>query len=127
MRKPFINFTNHPSAHWNPTQTVCARQYGEIEDIPFPDIPPEMTQDELYALAEQYLVRLLSKEPCCVLCQGESVFTALMVSMLMQKHIPVVAAVSKRTVQESTNENGQTVKCVLFEFTGFREYILYDP
>ena len=115
MRKPFINFTNHPSAHWNPTQTVCARQYGEIEDIPFPDIPPEMTQDELYALAEQYLVRLLSKEPCCVLCQGESVFTALMVSM------------SKRTVQESTNENGQTVKCALFEFTGFREYILYDP
>ena len=89
MRKPFINFTNHPSAHWNPTQTVCARQYGEIEDIPFPDIPPEMTQDELYALAEQYLVRLLSKEPCCVLCQGESVFTALMVSMLIVSYADV--------------------------------------
>ena len=122
-----VNFTNHHSSQWSQKQTEYARRYGEIEDIPFPDISPDLTNDELYSLAEKYVLILLSKKPCCILCQGESVFSTLIVSMLIKKHIPVVAAVSKRTVKESTNENGQTIKHAIFEFTGFRKYILDCP
>lgn len=58
---------------------------------------------------------------------GESVFAALIVFMLIKNHIPVVAAVSKRTLKEFTNENGQTIKSSIFEFAGFRIYILDYP
>ncbi len=125
--KKFINFTNHHSSGWNRKQREAALMYGEIVDIPFPDISPELTDEELYSLAQNYTALLLSEEADCVLCQGESVFSVLMVSMLIKNHVPVAAAVSRRTVMESTNENGQTIKRSVFEFKGFRKYILDHP
>ena len=39
----FINYTNHPSASWGEKQTDEAKKYGEIVDMPFPNISPQMT------------------------------------------------------------------------------------
>ena len=37
----FINHTNHPSARWSAAQRAAAEGYGEIVDLPFPDIAPD--------------------------------------------------------------------------------------
>ena len=119
----FINFTNHCSANWSRKQTEQAELYGKIEDIAFPDISPYMTDEEMYSLAKKYVDIIVSKEPDCVLCQGESVFSDLAVSMLIRKNINVVAASCKRNVTETVDENGNTVKRAVFEFERFRKYI----
>ena len=43
----FINYTNHPSVSWGEKQTSEAKKYGEIVDMPFPNISPHMTAQEL--------------------------------------------------------------------------------
>ncbi len=121
----FINFTNHLSSKWGEKQIQCARIYGEIKDIPFPNISPYITDEEFCLLAEKYINILISEKPCCVLCQGESVFATLIVSMLLKNNIPVVAAVSERRVKERIDD-GQTIKTVVFEFVKFRKYVIIN-
>ena len=120
----FINFTNHSSAKWNEKQLSEAKKYGNIIDIPFPSISPNSTEEELISLSESYTEQILSYKPNCVLCQGESVFSTRMVTMLMSKGIKTVAAASVRKVTESVNEEGKTIKSAVFEFECFRKYII---
>lgn len=39
----FVNFTNHPSGSWGAAQRRAAQVYGEILDLPFPDVPPALS------------------------------------------------------------------------------------
>ena len=48
----FINYTNHPSASWGEKQMDEAKKYGEIVDMPFPNISPQMTVQELTELVK---------------------------------------------------------------------------
>lgn len=121
----FINYTNHPSANWGEKQTRQASEYGEIVDIHFPAISPEMSRDEIYELAcrecERILCILEYEKDSAVLCQGEFSFTYLMVHFLQSKKIKVFTAVSERKVKE-LSEGDISCKEVEFCFQGFREY-----
>ena len=120
----FINFTNHSSDRWNEKQLSEAKKYGNITDIPFPSISPTISEKELLSLAEDYTEKILSHEPSCVLCQGESVFSTLMVTMLIKRGIETVAAASTRKVTETVSPDGKTIKNAVFEFECFRKYII---
>ena len=47
----FVNFTNHPSGSWGAAQRRAAQVYGEILDLPFPDVPPTLSAAEVAARA----------------------------------------------------------------------------
>lgn len=121
----FINYTNHPSITWGDKQTEQALAYGEIVDIPFPAISPEMKPDEIYVLAceecKKLLCLLKDTKNSAVLCQGEFSFTYLMVNFLQSRGIRVFTAVSERRVKELSDGNISR-KEVEFCFQGFREY-----
>lgn len=133
----FINYTNHPSASWGEKQTNEAKKYGEIVDMLFPNIPPQMTVHELVDLAKTESDKVVAavefEKDSAVLCQGESVFTYMMVNNLLDKKISthsqqigliglkVVSAVSERKVVEIIEED-VTQKKSEFCFEGFREY-----
>ena len=53
----FLNFSNHPSDRWNKAQRQAAERYGEIRDVPFPDVPSLQKQKKL-----QYLQTSIRKE-----------------------------------------------------------------
>ena len=122
----FINFTNHPSASWSHEQVSAAEQYGEIFDIPFPEVDPYGDERYLLDLAYQYSEEIASHSPAAVLCQGEMTLSFAVASILMSRYgIPVLAACSKRIV--STGEmgpDGEFVKTVEFRFEKFRAYSL---
>lgn len=133
----FINYTNHPSAFWGEKQKIEAGKYGEIVDMPFPNISPQMTVQEMKDLVKQETDRIVtavrSEDPSAVLCQGESVFTYMLVNSLLNKrlnarrwesglcNLKVVSAVSERKVVEII-EGDVTRKEVEFCFEKFREY-----
>ena len=51
----FINYTNHPSASWGEKQTNEAKKYGEIRDMLFLNISPQMTIQELGTIMQEKL------------------------------------------------------------------------
>ena len=133
----FINYTNHPSASWGEKQTDEAKKYGEIVDMPFLNISPQMTIQELMKLAKEHGDNIIAvveyEENSAVLCQGESVFTYMLVNYLLNKkfkasrwqsglrNLKIVSAVSERKVIEIA-EGNITQKKSEFCFEGFREY-----
>ncbi len=119
----FLNFTNHPYENWSDEQKKAAQKIGEVQDLPFPTISPYLSADQIVELANSNIEKIVEMSPCCVLCQGESVFSALMAFILTSKNIKTVSAVSVRSALEYQDENGRTVKKSIFEFCGFREYL----
>ena len=133
----FINYTNHPSASWGEKQTDEAKKYGEIVDMPFPNISPQMTAQELMKQAKEHGDNIITvveyEENSAVLCQGESVFTYMLVNYLLSKklgahrwqsglrNLKVLSAVSERRVVEIV-DGDVTQKKSEFFFEGFREY-----
>ena len=115
--KTFVNFSNHPSFLWEIGQREAALEYGEIVDVPFPDVDPAGDEEYIHFLAEESIARIMEYSPAAVLCQGEFCLAYQVTSMLLEQEILVVAACSKRIVREERNR-----KEVVFEFRRFRRY-----
>ena len=90
----FVNLSNHPSVSWSREQLEAAKAYGEVIDLPFPDVSPQMDEQELSLLADDYLqrVRDISPEPCTIHVMGELTFSFVMVSRLLAKGYTCVAS-----------------------------------
>ena len=101
----FVNFTNHPSGSWSAAQRRAAQVYGEILDLPFPDVPPTLSAAEVAALADEWAARILALRPACVLCQGEMTLTTRVVRL-----------------PSRTDADGCTHRQTEFRFVQFREY-----
>lgn len=117
----FINFTNHPSHTWDKEQREAAMQYGEIVDIPFPNIDVLASSDDIKALANEYLAIILSMgkpEDLVVHIQGEQTFCYALIRGLQSEGVRCLASCTERHVY--TNEAGENVST--FRFAGFRDY-----
>lgn len=115
--KKFINFTNHKSEAWEQKQIDAAREYGEIMDIPFPNVDPQCSEQEIKEIGEQCCREILWHNPEAVLCQGEFTLTVEIVQRLKSAGVRVLAACSERVVTER-----EGIKTSVFRFVRFREY-----
>ena len=113
------NLTNHPSIKWQSAQLQLAQQkFGTVEDMPFPNIDPLFSAEQIKKLAFDYCTKIVELKPKAVHLMGEMTFTHTLVSMLQKQDIECVASTSERRVIEE--ENGK--KTVVFEFKQFRQY-----
>lgn len=117
----FINHTNHPSANWTLEQRQAAAAYGPIKDLPFPDIPPKSSEQQINEYTQKYLDQILALNPTAVLCQGEFTYTYGLVKLLKEHGISVLAACSERITNEEVKDNISR-KISYFQFVQFREY-----
>lgn len=122
MKKILINFSNHPSFFWGKKQLEAAKPYGTIVDLPFPNVDPNASQEDMEAIAEFYVDKIRKMNPSTVMVQGEFGLTYQMVNRLKKEGIQVIYASSQREVQEVQNEKGETIKESIFQFVRFREY-----
>jgi len=118
-----LNLSNHPSAAWPEGQRGAAiDQYGEIRDLPFPQIPPEADTDGVRRMVEDYegRIRQLAAEypGLTVHLMGELTFTHLLVNRLQEAGIPCVASTSERIVIQEAGGK----KVSQFNFIRFRNY-----
>lgn len=117
-----INLSNHPSEKWEAAQLETASQYGEIINIPFPNIPPEWNTKQVEKEAKEYFNRIkkiesTEKEKLVIHLAGEPTFCFQLSRLLLTKGFRVVTSTTERIVQESENE-----KKSIFKFKQFREY-----
>lgn len=117
-----LNLSNHPSNKWSDDQRVAAQQqFGELSDMPFPNIPPQYSTDQVRLLAEQYSIqirRIAAEHTLTVHLMGELTFCFALIRLLQQQGIPCVAATSQR----NTIENLDGSKTIVFRFVQFRTY-----
>ncbi len=118
----FINLSNHPSSKWGEKERNAAREYGDIMDIPFPEIDPEASAEKISDLAEIYLKKIIEVDEPVVMIQGEFTFSYALIRRIREKGITAVAGCTKRKVEERVMPDGTAVKNSVFEFVGFREY-----
>jgi hypothetical protein len=114
-----LNFSNHPCSEWDQKQLSAARElYGSIEDLTFPSIDPEATEERILELVEEYSPQILMRFPKAVHIMGEMTFVYAMVRRLQQENISCIASTSNRKAIKLEDGSYRRV----FEFTGFRPY-----
>ena len=120
-----INLSNHPSGQWHANQKAAAIEtFGDIIDLPFPQILPRANTNEIETLANAYFKKcagILDKytgQANAVHVMGELTFSFTLVGLLQKQKIRCIASTSDRVVQ--TTKNGE--KIVKFNFVMFREY-----
>ena len=122
-----INLSNHSSSKWSGLQLQAANEnYGQVIDIPFPNIPPEANARDINEMALSYIDQITSlyKEHhgnITVHIMGEMTFTFLTVNALLKMKIPCIASTTNRIVTESEGQ-----KTVTFQFTRFRKYTVFQ-
>ena len=118
----FINHTNHPSAQWSEDQLQAARHYGDVVDVPFPQIEAGLSEAEVHDMAEAAAGRIAALKPSAVMVQGEFTYSYALIRLLQAAGIRVVAACSERQTIAALNERQETVKKSVFKFVQFRVY-----
>ena len=118
----FINLSNHALQNWSTKQKEEAEKYGELIDLPFPNISPYADSVEIDRLVEKYFNKGMGYHNPVVMLQGEFIFTFRLATKLKAAGIKVVAGRSERIVVESVNSEGIPVKKSEFHFAGFMEY-----
>ena len=118
----FINISNHPSSSWEDNQLRVANMSGPICDISFPDIPPDWDVKKVSHLVDVYWkkVKEVLPEPdgvSVIHVMGESVFTFMLVSLLLSEKYIVVASTTERVVFYEGDK-----KISSFKFVRFRSY-----
>ena len=105
----------------NERQLEAARQYGEIEDLAFPLISEEATENDIVAIVDEYekkITERASDHELTVHVMGEMTFTAALVSRLTTQGIRCVASTTVRDVIDKGNGQKEST----FHFGRFREY-----
>lgn len=117
----FVNFSNHPSQYWDNSQREASLDYGELIDIPFPQISPNANDGDLEKLALDYVQRIVSlaeSKEITVHVMGEMTFTFMVVTRLKEMGIKCIAS----TTERKTTYNDDGTKVSEFSFVKFREY-----
>jgi len=117
-----INLSNHPSSKWSESQLEGAmRLYGDVIDIPFPNVGSDLDGKSVFLLACDYRDKILEyhkgNEDIVVHVMGEQSFCYFLIRELLSMGIKCVVSTTERVVVEG--ENGE--KLSQFKFCRFRE------
>jgi len=116
----FLNLSNHPSEDWSKEQLAAAKEFGEIDDMKFPEIQPDADEAAIDALVEKNADEIIEKaetNKLTVHVMGEMVFVFKLINRLKEEGIRCVASTTDRIVEEKDG-----VKTSRFNFVRFREY-----
>ena len=116
-----INFSNHPSGTWSHEQLAAAACYGDIVDIPFPEVDPAADEAAISRLADKCVELILdgrNAEETTVHIMGEFTLCYAVINRLLSLGVRCVASCTRRDVTYPTIGT----KEVHFHFTRFREY-----
>ena len=121
-KRVFVNLSNHPSDQWGEAQRQDALCYGEIIDLPYPQIPVKIENDAMETLVSDYYDQIVRLDKPVVMLQGEAVFAFRLANRVKEAGIQVLASCTERVSEEERLEDGSIRKVSRFQYGGMREY-----
>lgn len=125
-----LNLSNHPKAKWDERQLAAATNaFGAVEDMPFPQIDPTATLDDVARIAHdcadrcEHALNEHADESNTVHLMGEFTFTYLFLKEMERRRISCLASTTERIV----TENADGSKTTVFKFVQFRPYFNVNP
>lgn len=124
----FFNISNHPAhtenSTWSPEQIAEANKLGgEVVDIPFPTVTPEMSDEQIAMIARETardVAGMAEGTLSAAMVAGEYVTTIRLIAELQKVGISCYFGQSNRIAEERI-EDGKTVVVHKFIFAGFRK------
>lgn len=128
----FYNISNHPArtenSTWSAEQIAEANKLGgEVVDIPFPTVTPEMSDERIADVAREVARAIafaagapLAGEKFAAMVAGEYVTTIRIIAELQKVGVPCYFGQSNRIAEERV-EDGKVVVVHKFVFAGFRK------
>lgn len=116
----FINFSNHPSVGWGKEQMTQAKRYGEVVDLPFPQVDPLMPSEQVQSLADECVKAILDLGDPVIMTvhvMGEMTLVFHVVTSLQKQGVHCVASTTERIATET-----DFTKLSEFRFVTFRDY-----
>lgn len=120
-----LNFTNHPYSIWSEAQKEAAARYGEVIDMPFPQVSPSISTEDLRKMVEEYAAKIEATNADVVMAAGEFTFLFMLVDKLLDDGVNVVCSCSTRETVETQQPDGTNIKNSRFVFNSFRPYARY--
>lgn len=121
-----VNFSNHRIENWGVEQLATAKSFGEIIDLPFPNVDPTGDRTYIAVLADECVERIMfiiaNPDSDVVHIMGELNLVYNVVKKLKSKGVRCVASTTERRVEEKVSSNGEIQKIATFKFCKFREY-----
>ncbi len=117
-----LNLSNHPSSAWSAEQMNAAvEQFGGVIDMPFPNIDPHATNEEVKLLVMEYgrqVANFKTAQLSAIHIMGEMTFVYNFIRIMEKINLPCYASTTERTVLEEADVR----KTVQFQFIQFRRY-----
>lgn len=126
-----INLSNHPFEKWSlPQQESALETFGKregeefkltVEEIPFPNIPPDAEWHSVAIMAKEYRKKIQefgTPKDLTVHLMGEITFVCVLHRLLKNEGYKVVCSTTERKVVEMPDGK----KIVQFDFVRFRGY-----
>ena len=114
-----INLSNHSSSNWTDEQLQACAAFGEVVDMPFPNVDPSCDEAEIARLADETYGRILATADVqAVHVMGEYTLTFAIVSRLLKAGFRCLTSTTERISRELPD--GQILKT--FRFVRLREY-----
>lgn len=86
-----LNCTNHPYDIWSePMKEAANKQYGEVVDLPFPQVDPAWRDAQIRKEVDRYTSRIKAFEADAVLAAGEFTFLFMLVDKLLAEGTEVM-------------------------------------
>ena len=117
-----VNFSNHPSFSWSAEQKSAAAVFGEVTDVPFPNVPAHADTGAVSVLADECCAHIYSLGADAVLVQGEMSLAFAVAGRLQRIGLTVLCACSERVCETAFLDDGSTERRSVFRFVRFREY-----
>lgn len=117
----FINLSNHPSCKFTADQMTAAKTFGDIVDVPFPNVAPYATAMEVDAMAAQKVSEIIYQygTKCTIHVMGELTFCHSFVKYAKARNIRCISSTTERIAID--NPDGS--KTSVFKFATFRDYM----
>ena len=118
----FVNWSNHPYETWETEQLSAAKSLGRLDYLPFPEVPPCSTTEDIIRQANSLIDDFTAKYPepgdVVTMVQGEMTLLYHLLKLLESKGYRAVAATSRRDTVRL--QDGSEIKT--FKFDRFRDY-----
>lgn len=117
-RALILNVSNHPKAKWSDEQIhVAEENFGGIVDMPFPNVPPEMSSSDLDVLVKEYEQKIVATGLKHIHIAGEMTFLFRIINRLKRHNLHCFTSTTERHVRQEGDH-----KIATFKFVQFRDY-----